>query len=208
MADIVMAHNEGILEYQTKLSLLPSAQPEIEERTEEFAQNVPKEDLISRKEAIDAVEHITSSMSVCVNTDECHGMKRMQRQAVIELANLPSAQPEPLVKESRTLVKDLVKDTISRQATIDALVKAIRKDPYYDSNEAINGLGVCDVRVILNDLPSAQPEIIHCKECEYGVQDEYERWYCREFGCQVGKEDGSGFCADAERRTDEANDIT
>ena len=29
IADIVMAHNEGILEYQTKLSLLPSAQPEI-----------------------------------------------------------------------------------------------------------------------------------------------------------------------------------
>lgn len=28
IADIVMAHNEGILEYQTKLSLLPSAQPD------------------------------------------------------------------------------------------------------------------------------------------------------------------------------------
>lgn len=51
-------------------------------------------DLIDRQAAIDAIEHITSSMSVCVNTDECHGMKRMQRQAVIELANLPSAQPE------------------------------------------------------------------------------------------------------------------
>lgn len=50
--------------------------------------------LISRHEAIEAIEHITSSMSVCVNTDECHGMKRMQRQAVIELANLPSAEPE------------------------------------------------------------------------------------------------------------------
>lgn len=49
-------------------------------------------------------------------------------------------------------------DLISRQAAIDALVKAIREDPYYDSNEAINGLGVCDVRVILNDLPSARPE--------------------------------------------------
>jgi len=48
-------------------------------------------DLISRQEAIDAVEHITSSMSICVNSDECHGMKRMQRQAVIELANMPSA---------------------------------------------------------------------------------------------------------------------
>ena len=53
-------------------------------------------DTISRQAAIEAVEHITSSMSVCVNTDECHGMKRMQRQAVIELANLPSTQPEPL----------------------------------------------------------------------------------------------------------------
>lgn len=51
-----------------------------------------------------------------------------------------------------------MKDPIERQAAIDALVKAIRKDPYYDSNEAINGLGVCDVRVILNDLPSAQQE--------------------------------------------------
>ena len=56
-------------------------------------------------------------------------------------------------------------DLIDRQAAIDALVKAIREDPYYDSNEPINGLGVCDVRVILNDLPSAQPEIIRCKEC-------------------------------------------
>ena len=52
-------------------------------------------DLINRQAAIEAVEHITSSMSVCVNTDECHGMKRMQRQTVIELANLPSAQPMP-----------------------------------------------------------------------------------------------------------------
>lgn len=50
--------------------------------------------LIDLDTAIDAIEHITSSMSVCVNTDECHGMKRMQRQAVIELVNLPSAQPE------------------------------------------------------------------------------------------------------------------
>ena len=55
-------------------------------------------------------------------------------------------------------------DLISRQAAIDALVKAIREDPYYDSNEAINGLGVCDVRVILNDLPSAQPEQRYTEE--------------------------------------------
>lgn len=47
-----------------------------------------------------------------------------------------------------------------------------------------------------------QPEIIHCKDCEYGVQDEYGRWYCHSIGCQIGDEDGSGFCADAERRSE------
>jgi hypothetical protein len=51
-------------------------------------------DCISRQQAIDAIEHITTSMSICVNSDECHGMKRMQRQAVIELVNMPTIQPK------------------------------------------------------------------------------------------------------------------
>ena len=51
-------------------------------------------DLIERQAAVDAVESITATMSICVNEDECHGMKRMQRQAVLEITNLPSAQPE------------------------------------------------------------------------------------------------------------------
>ena len=55
-------------------------------------------------------------------------------------------------------------DLIDRQEAIDALVKAIREDPYYDSNEAINGLSVCDVRVILNELPTAEPKKGKCKE--------------------------------------------
>ena len=45
-----------------------------------------------------------------------------------------------------------------------------------------------------------KPEIIQCKDCTYGKQDDYGRWYCIDFGCQIGDEDGSGFCADAERR--------
>lgn len=51
-----------------------------------------KDDTVSRAMAIEAVENITSSMSICLNEDECHGMKRMQRQAILELANMPSAQ--------------------------------------------------------------------------------------------------------------------
>ena len=56
-------------------------------------------------------------------------------------------------------------------------------------------------------LPSAQPEIIRCKDCEYGEQDEVGRWFCRSLGCQIGNEDGSGYCADAERRTDANNNL-
>lgn len=51
--------------------------------------------LISQQAAIEAVENITSSMSVCVNSDECRGMKRMQKQAIAEIENLPSAEPDP-----------------------------------------------------------------------------------------------------------------
>lgn len=42
--------------------------------------------------------------------------------------------------------------------------------------------------------------LIHCRECEYGEQDEDGWWFCRSFGCQVGDMDGSGFCSDAERK--------
>jgi hypothetical protein len=40
---------------QTELMMLPSAQPKTEERTAESSQKVPKEDLISRKTAIEAL---------------------------------------------------------------------------------------------------------------------------------------------------------
>ena len=86
-------------------------------------------------------------------------------------------------------------DCISRQAAIDATWF----EPSY--TDPLNVL--TEVRDRLKALPSAQPEIIRCKDCEYGEQDEVGRWFCRSLGCQIGNEDGSGYCADAERRTDE-----
>ena len=63
------------------------------------------------------------------------------------------------------------------------------------------GLGLIESLIYdIRELPSAQPEIIRCKDCIYGEQDDIGRWYCRSLGCQVGDEDGSGFCADGERR--------
>ena len=46
-------------------------------------------DYISRKMAVEAIEDIVSSMSVCFSVDECHGMKRMQKRAIEEVKSLP-----------------------------------------------------------------------------------------------------------------------
>ena len=53
----------------------------------------------------------------------------------------------------------------------------------------------------IDDAPTVDAvEVIRCKDCTYGEQDDIGRWYCISLGCQVGNEDGTGFCADAERR--------
>ena len=137
--------------------------------------------LISQQAAVNAVSEITTTMSVCTNKDECCGMKRMQKQAITELENLPSAEPESISewkKEFREYVDSL----------------DIARDDWKGIIEYID------------ELPSAQPEIIRCKDCEYGEQDEVGRWFCRSLGCQIGNEDGSGYCADALNRKEGAKD--
>ena len=85
-----------------------------------------KNDLLRRQDCIETIEGITCSMSVCVNTDECHGMKRMQRQAVLEIANMPSVQPDHNadIGKKVSISDNHENDCISRQAAIDAMGKA------------------------------------------------------------------------------------
>ena len=89
-------------------------------------------------------------------------------------------------------------DLISRQAAIDALEIEYKAVGILGEQWAIS-----QCIDAIKQLPSAQPEIVRCKDCEYGEQDEVGRWFCRGIGCQIGSEDGSGYCADAERRNDE-----
>ena len=98
----------------------------------------------------------------------------------------------------RLLEQQPCEDAISRQAAIDALDGKIEITGRTNA-EAVKGY-VRLVKDRLERLPSAQPGIIRCKDCEYGEQDEVGRWFCRSLGCQIGNEDGSGYCADAERR--------
>ena len=86
---------------------------------------------------------------------------------------------------------------ISRQAAIDVLHE------YFDGMLETDTWSPCDVYGLIEALPSAEPEIIRCRDCEYGEQDHDGDWFCRSYGFQMGRHDGSGFCSEAERRTRE-----
>ena len=90
-------------------------------------------------------------------------------------------------------------DLIDRQATIDAVDST---DWYHinskgemvsgaNSNEHQPWYKADDIYKVLEELPSAQPEIIRCKEC------------IRHGGCRYEQLLGlNGYCSQAERRTD------
>ena len=105
------------------------------------------DDLISRRGAINTVSEITTTMSVCTSKDECYGMKRMQKQAITELENMPSAEQEAPDINVGNL------DAISRQQAFDALhchfADGFEEDRWWNSTHVI---------ATLKELPSVQPE--------------------------------------------------
>lgn len=61
------------------------------------------------------------------------------------------------------------------------------------------------LQIAMRDLPSAQPEIIRCGECKHCYIDgENVRFNVCELNHNKAQSD-DWFCADAERRTDDAN---
>lgn len=82
------------------LSTTPSAQPEIEERKEESAQNVLKDDLVSRKAAIDAVNGVIADYIPTL-----YGRyEALPLEMAMAIKRLPSAQPEQ--KTGRWIERD------------------------------------------------------------------------------------------------------
>lgn len=91
-------------------------------------------------------------------------------------------------------------DTISRQAAIDALDGKIEITGRTNA-EAVKGY-VRLVKDRLERLPSAQPEIIRCKDCRYyqDNNDGYPHINCKWDANETP--DTDDFCSGAERRTD------
>ena len=104
-------------------------------------------------------------------------------------------------------------DPIERQAAIDAIefgityAKAINKETgevkelFQASNDELR-----KAADRIKQLPSAQPEIIHCENCKNWQTG----WWNRDWGlgyhwcsCVDGIRRSDWFCADAERREDD-----
>ena len=81
-------------------------------------------------------------------------------------------------------------DLIDRQAAIELIEKESRKwgDEY----------GVSDVLCDLSDMPSAQPEIIRCKDCIYQTESWSGIKYCEAHGDHIGKD--YDYCSNARRK--------
>lgn len=96
----------------------------------------------------------------------------------------PTAQPN-----LQLTCNQLATDTISRQAAIDAVLSVIPYDDYWKE----------EVEKAVNNLPSTQPEIIRCKDCDYW-NERQGRMYCGEM--YFDQDDPNFYCGFAERRTD------
>ena len=156
-----------------KCSEMPNSSEErTQKRTETHAC-----DCISREAAIVQVNKVIWDDAVA------HDVKEV-------LKELPSTQLEVRTQMSSA-------DCISRQAAIDALHdEIVRRRINEDSNDD-GALDEFDTEAILRRLPSAQPEIIHCRECRNWINHCcYERKHIKT-GFYTS---GNKYCAWAERR--------
>ena len=176
-------------------------------------------DTISRQAAIDALARMMPRSYTPDGShpadEEIFRAQEVFADCIEALEILPSAQPATNCSE----IPNGSDDTISRRAAIDALWKALyeyedeTEKQFLESEELdvgewighrifVQNMNDIDRQTILN-LPSAQPEIIRCKECKYHTYDNIYgfHWCNRMLGTfRVGLED---YCSFAKRRTDE-----
>lgn len=107
-------------------------------------------------------------------------------------------------KETIVEAHNINSDTISRRAAIEAmkkqceeLLKGLDKNSnVYGIMSASTGIMICAV----GKLPPAQPKIIRCKDCQYGILDcdfPHER-YCDFKGNEWNND--NHYCGHAKRR--------
>ena len=162
----------------------------------------PGMDLISRRAAID----------ICANVIDLFrgwfgaGVLVAIKESIEELPPAQLATDKNVGTKLGTNLAEVGTDCISRQAAIDALAEDMPQTYTPDgSHPADEGIFMAqeiyaDCIQTLKELPSAQPEIIRCKDCKYAEYiDDVQTLWCTECGQgrTVAPDD---FCSYAERR--------
>lgn len=91
-------------------------------------------------------------------------------------------------------------DLIKRQDAIGKIKDWMKFIGYSHSERNVME---CTIQM-LEELPSAEPEIIRCKDCKYSEESDEREWLlCHFYGDQWNEDEH--WCSHAERRTDESN---
>ena len=95
-------------------------------------------------------------------------------------------------------------DLISRKAVLKHIEKirqgAQMTDDIRRASIIMNGMDLCEEAV--RNQPSAQPEVIHCRECRHHHYESKDIPYCDRIDYGYGWKDND-FCSKGKRRTDE-----
>ena len=108
-----------------------------------------------------------------------------------QMLDLPSAQPETHEKRTETHACDF----ISRQDAINAINHELR------CGAVIDQCGLETAHDLIEDLPSAQPEIIFCRDCIYQKESWCGIKYCEANGDHIGKD--YDYCSNVRRKDNE-----
>lgn len=210
--------NKALNEAVERIKDLPSAQPDVSDTNDG--------DMISRAQAMTEIQMNAKRLTLAY---EAHAEGHVQfsdlvigvREASGILRNLPSAQPvhhgetAEMVKSTSESSQNVpYDDLISRKAAIDAVTSLCDDcDSDYCGSCRVGYPGEKNCRKVLEDLPSAQPEIVRCKDCKYFELDHFEKVdefpipiivaheICMKWG-EGCRSSVDGWCFMAERKTD------
>lgn len=160
--------------FADRIKALPPVQPEIL-ASGEGELNVPDtdvEDMISRQAVIDLLKQMRKDGDM---------IPWEGKDVFARIRKLPSAQPEQPPE-----IQDILN-------YLDTVLHPIISPEHWDVYSELHDM--------ISSLPSAQPEIIRCKECKkQDIDNVFRSMWCYEMQVFVKPNE---FCSRAERRTDE-----
>lgn len=160
------------------------------------------DDLISRQDAIDAV--YTLYDDDCFHESERDiGWNNAIDNSVRKLKSLPSAQSEKSTTEEKSQLAEekSTRKLIYLDEALNAFGLSEKTRKYGGDHSGYDTMMLYEIQGTLESLPSAQPEIIRCKDCEQWQTDWESSMgdghFCPDIDLVT---DGNFFCGFADKR--------